>query len=181
MPDISRLRDVAVVGPHHSGKTTLVEALLAHCGAITRRGSVHDGTTTTDFEPESIGHSQSTCVGFAHTACGEVDLNLIDCPGFVDFFEETKLAVLAADAAIVVVDPDPNDNGDPSDAQIVGRIILATDDKDDDVQADDEVTAHAGMGGQGVLPIPLVYNGWVQNLPNSWKKLLTNKQLNPIP
>ena len=70
MPDISRLRDVAVVGPHHSGKTTLVEALLAHCGAINRRGSVHDGTTTTDFEPESIGHAQSTCVGFAHTAPG---------------------------------------------------------------------------------------------------------------
>ena len=107
MPDISRLRDVAVVGPHHSGKTTLVEALLAHCGAINRRGSVHDGTTTTDHEPESIGHAQSTCVGFAHTTCGELDLNLIDCPGFVDFFEEAKQAMLAADAAIVVVDPDP--------------------------------------------------------------------------
>jgi len=67
------------------------------------------------------------------------------------------------------------------DAQIVGRIILATANGDPDVQADDQVTAHAGMGGQGVLPIPLVYNGWVQNLPNTWKKLLTNKQLNPIP
>lgn len=107
MPDISRLRDVAVVGPHHSGKTTLVEALLAHCGAINRRGSVHDGTTTTDHEPESIGHAQSTCVGFAHTTCGDLDLNLIDCPGFVDFFEEAKQAMLAADAAIVVLDPDP--------------------------------------------------------------------------
>lgn len=107
MPDITRLRDVAVVGPHHSGKTTLTEALLAHCGAIPRRGSVHDGTTTTDFEPECIGHAQSTCVSFAYTACGNVELNLIDCPGFVDFFEETKQAMLAADAAIVVLDPDP--------------------------------------------------------------------------
>ena len=102
MPEISRLRDVAVVGPHHSGKTTLIEALLAHCGAIPRRGSVHDGTTITDFEPECIGHAQSTCVSFAYTACGTVELNLIDCPGFVDFFEETKQALLAADAAIVV-------------------------------------------------------------------------------
>src|SRR5579872_46868 len=107
MPELSRLRDVAVVGPHHSGKTTLIEALLAHCGAIPRRGSVHDGTTITDFEPECIGHAQSTCVSFAYTACGNVELNLIDCPGFVDFFEETKQALLAADAAIVVVDPDP--------------------------------------------------------------------------
>jgi len=80
---------------------------------------------------------------------------------------------------LIVLDPDPNDDGNPLDAQIVGRIILATAGTDN-VQADDTVTAHAGMGGQGVLPIPLVYNGWVQNLPNTWKKLLTRKQLNPI-
>ncbi|MGH7683655.1 MAG: elongation factor G, partial [Vulcanimicrobiaceae bacterium] len=43
----------------------------------------------------------------AYTACGSVELNLIDCPGFVDFFEETKQALMAADAAVVVVDPDP--------------------------------------------------------------------------
>ena len=106
--DISRRRNLAVVGLHHAGKTTLTEAILHHCGAIPRRGSVADGTTTTDFEPECIGHAQSTCVGFAHTACGEVDLMLIDAPGFVDFLEESKIALLAADAAVVVIDADPN-------------------------------------------------------------------------
>ncbi|HEY5348927.1 MAG TPA: elongation factor G [Candidatus Lustribacter sp.] len=106
--DISRRRNLAVVGLHHAGKTTLTEAILHHCGAIPRRGSVADGTTTTDFEPECIGHAQSTCVGFAHTACGEVDLMLIDAPGFVDFLEETKIALLAADAAVVVIDADPS-------------------------------------------------------------------------
>src|SRR5579875_634331 len=107
MEHIARLRNIAVVGPHHAGKTTLVEALLAHCGAIPRRGSVRDGTTTTDCEPEAIDHLQSVCVGFAHVACGPIDLNLIDTPGFVDFFEETKLALVAADAAVIVIDPDP--------------------------------------------------------------------------
>ncbi|HEV8019777.1 MAG TPA: elongation factor G [Candidatus Lustribacter sp.] len=106
--DISRRRNLAVVGLHHAGKTTLTEAILHHCGAIPRRGSVADGTTTTDFEPECIGHAQSTCVGFAHTACGDVDLVLIDAPGFVDFLEESKIALLAADAAVVVIDADPN-------------------------------------------------------------------------
>lgn len=106
--DISRRRNLAVVGLHHAGKTTLTEAILHHCGAIPRRGSVADGTTTTDFEPECIGHAQSTCVGFAHTACGEIDLVLIDAPGFVDFLEESKIALLAADAAVVVIDADPN-------------------------------------------------------------------------
>ncbi|HEY4442479.1 MAG TPA: elongation factor G, partial [Candidatus Elarobacter sp.] len=107
MEDIARLRNVAVVGPHHAGKTTLVEALLAHCGAIPRRGSVRDGTTTTDCEPEAIGHLQSVCVGFAHANCGEIDLNLVDTPGFVDFFEETKTVLAAADAAVIVIDAEP--------------------------------------------------------------------------
>ncbi len=107
MDDIARLRNVAVAGPHHAGKTTLVEALLAHCGAIPRRGSVRDGTTVTDCEPEAIGHLQSVCVGFAHAACGPVDMTLVDTPGFVDFFEETKLALVAADAAVIVIDAEP--------------------------------------------------------------------------
>jgi elongation factor G len=105
--DISSRRNLAVVGLHHAGKTTLTEAILFHCGAIPRRGSVADGTTTTDYEPECLAHAQSTCVGFAHAACGDVELVLIDAPGFVDFLEETKIALLAADAAVVVVDADP--------------------------------------------------------------------------
>lgn len=107
MEDTSRLRNVAVIGTHHSGKTTLVEGILEHCGAIARRGSVIDGTTTTDYEPECIEHAQSTCVGFAHTSCGDIDINVIDCPGFIDFFEETKTALLAADAAVIVLEADP--------------------------------------------------------------------------
>ncbi|HEV2262768.1 MAG TPA: elongation factor G [Candidatus Rubrimentiphilum sp.] len=104
MPDISRARNIAVVGTHHAGKTTLVEAVLSHCGAIGRKGSVTEGSTTTDYEPECINHAQSTTVGFAHTACGSVDLTLVDCPGFVDFFEETKLALSGCDAAVIVID-----------------------------------------------------------------------------
>jgi elongation factor G len=107
MGDIARRRNVAIVGPHHSGKTTLVEALLAKCGAIPRRGSVADGTATTDHEPECIDRGQSTCVGFAYASTPNIDLNLIDCPGFVDFFEEVKLALIAADAAVIVIDADP--------------------------------------------------------------------------
>jgi elongation factor G len=103
----SRRRNVAVIGPHHAGKTTLVEALLAQCGAIPRRGSVIDGTATTDYEPECIDRGQSTSVGFAHASTGEIDLNIVDCPGFIDFAEEAKLALAGCDAAVIVVDADP--------------------------------------------------------------------------
>lgn len=78
-----------------------------------------------------------------------------------------------------VLDPDPNDDGNPRDAQIVGRVVLSA--TRNDIQSDDEVSAYAGMGGQGVMPVPNVYNGWVQKLPNEWKKLLTAKQQRPIP
>ena len=80
---------------------------------------------------------------------------------------------------LIVLDPDPNDDGNVADASIVGRILLTVG-EDSDAKTDDAVTANAGMGGQGVLAIPLVYNGWVQKLPQPWKKQLTEKQLNPI-
>ena len=46
--------------------------------------------------------------------------------------------------------------------------------------SDDVVTGLRGMGGQGVLAIPLVYNGWVQNLPAEWKSKLTCRQQHPL-
>lgn len=80
---------------------------------------------------------------------------------------------------LIVLDADPNDDGNVEDASIVGRILLTVG-EDSDAKTDDTVTANAGMGGQGVLAIPLVYNGWVQKLPQPWKQQLTEKQLNPI-
>ncbi len=107
MADIERLRNIAFVGPHHAGKTTLVEAILAHTGAIGRRGSIADGTTVTDHEPEDAGHLQSTTVGFAHTTADGIEITIADTPGFIDFFEETKQALVGVDAAVVVVEADP--------------------------------------------------------------------------
>jgi elongation factor G len=107
LADIVRLRNVAFVGPHHAGKTTLVEAILALTGAIGRRGSIGDGTTVTDHEPEDVAHLQSTTVGFAHTTANGVDISIVDAPGFVDFAEEMKQALAGVDAAVVVVEADP--------------------------------------------------------------------------
>src|SRR6266508_5714142 len=79
---------------------------------------------------------------------------------------------------LIVVDPDPNEDGNPSDAAIVGRILVAP---SSGTASDDRIVGIFGMGGQGVLAIPVVYNGWVQNLPQVWKDLLTPGQINPIP
>jgi elongation factor G len=106
--DAAGIRNVALVGPHHSGKTTLVEALLAHTGAVARKGSVVDHTATTDHEPEAHAHQMSVAPGFAGLTAEGVRVNLIDCPGAIDFLEDTKFALLGADAAVVVVEADPN-------------------------------------------------------------------------
>src|SRR5262249_3509016 len=86
---------------------TLVEAVLALTGAIGRRGSIADGTTVTDHEPEDVAHAQSTTVAFAHTTADDIDITIVDCPGFVDFFEEARLALAGADAAVIVIEADP--------------------------------------------------------------------------
>jgi DNA-binding beta-propeller fold protein YncE/plastocyanin len=79
---------------------------------------------------------------------------------------------------MLVIDPDPNRDGSAADAAVVGRVLL-TDGKG--TKSDDVVTGNAGMGGQGVLPIPIVYNGWVQNVPKNGEfKDLTCEQRHPL-
>jgi hypothetical protein len=77
-----------------------------------------------------------------------------------------------------VVDPNPDGSGDLTHARVVGRILLKT---LPSTAVDDQIVALDGMGGQGLLPVPVVYNGWVQNLPAAFKSQLTPAQLNPFP
>jgi YVTN family beta-propeller protein len=79
---------------------------------------------------------------------------------------------------LLVVDPDPDNDGDLSEAKIVGRVLLTA---APSTKTDDQIVGNAGMGGQGVLPIPVVYNGWVQKLPERFKRELTHRQRNPFP
>lgn len=71
------------------------------------------------------------------------------------------------------------DANDPANAKIAGTVAL-TAAADGTTATDDTIVGNKGMGGQGVLAIPVVYNGWVQNLPPVWKDLLTPAQQNPI-
>lgn len=79
---------------------------------------------------------------------------------------------------LLIVDPDPNGDGDAADAVIAGSVSLVG---TSGTATDDRVVGNAGMGGQGILPIPVVYNGWVQKLPAIWKNQLTPAQINPFP
>jgi elongation factor G len=104
----SKIRNVAFIGINRSGKTTLVEALLHVTNSISRRGKIQDGTTTMDYEPEAIARQISTQTSLGRITYKDTTINILDTPGFVDFTEESKLALLGVDTAIFVVEPDPN-------------------------------------------------------------------------
>jgi elongation factor G len=98
-----RIRNVVLVGPGGSGKTTLVETLLAAAGAIPRAGSVRDGTTVTDFEESEQAHQRSSSLALAPLVHDGIKINLIDTPGYADFVGELRAGLRAADCALFVI------------------------------------------------------------------------------
>ncbi|WP_414542838.1 elongation factor G [Nostoc sp. CCY0012] len=98
-------RNVAIVGPYLSGKTTLLESLLFVTGAISRKGNVKDGNTVGDSAAEARDRHMSVEVSAASTEFNNTRFTFIDCPGSVEFAQETYNALIGVDAAIVVCEP----------------------------------------------------------------------------
>lgn len=98
-----RIRNVVLVGPAGSGKTTLTETLLAASGAVPRAGSVRDGTTVTDFEESEHAHGRTISLAVAPLVHEGTKVNLIDTPGYADFVGELRAGLRAADCALFVV------------------------------------------------------------------------------
>ncbi|MCB2108660.1 MAG: elongation factor G [Rhodobacteraceae bacterium] len=101
-------RCVALLGPQSSGKTTLVESMLLASGTITKRGRVTDGNTISDTAAEARARQMSTELTPVRFSFMDDDWIVIDCPGAVDLIHESHQGAMIADAAVVVVDPDPN-------------------------------------------------------------------------
>ena len=100
----SELRNIAVVGHNTVGKTTLVGAMLHAAGATTRAGKIEDGTCPTDFDAEEIDRKISINLACAHAIHRDTRINFLDAPGYGIFAPEARMAVYAADAAIIVLD-----------------------------------------------------------------------------
>jgi elongation factor G len=100
-------RCIALVGPYLSGKTTLLEAILARTGAVTRQGQVADKNSVGDASPEARDHGMSVELNVADVSFLGDNFTFIDCPGSIEFQHEGALALTGCDAAIVVCEPDP--------------------------------------------------------------------------
>ena len=97
------IRNVAIVSGAGAGKTSLSEALLYVAGAVPMLGSVTQGTTVSDFEPEELRHRNSTSTSLLQFTWNHTNINLIDSPGALDLLGEPLAALQAVDAVILVL------------------------------------------------------------------------------
>jgi len=100
----ANIRNVALVGHSHSGKTSLASAMLFTSGATQRLGRVDEGNTVTDYDEEEISRAMSLSAATAVIDWGKSKINLVDTPGFNMFIHEAEMALAAVDSALVVVD-----------------------------------------------------------------------------
>jgi elongation factor G len=99
-------RCIALVGPFQSGKTTLLEAILARTGAVQRQGTVDAGTSLGDASKEARAHKMSVEATFATTDFMGDNYVFVDCPGSVEFIQDMRSVLPAVDAAVVVCEAD---------------------------------------------------------------------------
>jgi len=101
--ETSQIRNIALFGHQGAGKTSLAEAMLFNTGVIDRHGSVNDGTTTTDFDPDEIRRQMSISSALAPCQWDKFKINVIDTPGFLDFVSELMGTIRVVEGAIMVV------------------------------------------------------------------------------
>lgn len=101
-------RCAALVGPYLSGKTTLLESLLFAAGAIQRKGNVKNGNTVGDSAEEARARQMSTELSVANADFLGDPWTFIDCPGSIELIQDGRNALLIADIAIVVCEPEPD-------------------------------------------------------------------------
>ncbi|MSQ23433.1 MAG: elongation factor G [Chloroflexi bacterium] len=98
------IRNVGLFGHGSSGKTSLAEAVLYHTGAINRLGKVDEGSTTTDHDPDEIHRKMTISLALAPAEWQDHKINLLDTPGYADFFGEVVQAMRVVECALIVVD-----------------------------------------------------------------------------
>ena len=99
----TNIRNVAVVGHGKTGKTSLLDACLFDTGAVKRLGSVEEGTSALDYEPEESKRGMTISAKLVACEWGEFKLNFLETPGYPDFVGDVKGALAAADSALILI------------------------------------------------------------------------------
>ncbi len=102
--ETKRIRNVALLGHGGCGKTSLAEAMLYTSGSTDRLGKVGDGNTVCDYDAEEIARKFSLSGAIAPLLWKDIKINVLDCPGYLDFAGECSQILRVADSALIVVD-----------------------------------------------------------------------------
>lgn len=102
--DITKIRNVALVGHGDSGKTSIGEAMIYNIGDTTRLGDIEAGNTVLDYQDEEIARKITISSSFYPIPWKNAEVSLVDTPGYADFILEAKSSLRGVDGAVVVVD-----------------------------------------------------------------------------
>ena len=156
------IHNITFLGASDAGKTTLVETVAHHFGAIDRLGKVEDGTTLCDFLPDEKEKRHSLAAGVVHLEAPHGKLNLIDTPGYPDFVADAITSMGAAGTAVVVVPA--RDTGVPFHSMQLwnkagelglARAVVVTRLDSDNLHLDEVVDNIRNLFGQRVVPFTL--------------------------
>ncbi|MCL2678437.1 MAG: GTP-binding protein, partial [Clostridiales bacterium] len=100
----ANIRNVGIVAHQGAGKTSLTEAMIFNTGAVNRLGKVDEGNTVSDYHPEEIKRKSTVNTSLVACEWRGHKINLLDVPGFSDFFGEVSSALRVADALVMVAD-----------------------------------------------------------------------------
>lgn len=162
-----RIRNVVLVGPAGSGKTSLLESLLHAAGATSRRGAIADGSTVGDSDPVAIRQKRSVSLAIATVGWKGAVINFIDTPGYADFTGELRAGLRGADAALFVVssvdgvDASTSRLWDECEAISLPRAVVVTNLDKERADFDQTVALcqRVFAGGGGILPLFLPLHG----------------------
>lgn len=160
-----RLRNVVLMGHGGAGKTTLSEAMLLASGALTRLGSVDDGTTVADYDEEEHKHRYSISAALLALEWNDHRINLIDAPGYADFEGEVVSGAGAADSALIAVDASSGVQGgtelawERADEAGLPRICVVTRLDRENAHFDEAVASLREAFGKKIVPLALPVRG----------------------
>jgi elongation factor G len=157
--DTQKIRNIVITGHSKAGKTSLVEAMLHAAGAINRIGRIEDGTTTTDYEPEETDRKISLSSALAFCEWKGNRINLIDTPGFINFLEDTKGSMRAADGVVLMISAISGIKGETEKvwgfAKEFGQPVVAFVNKLDKESADFQTAMDGIKNILNIEPMPL--------------------------
>jgi elongation factor G len=157
--DAASIRNIAIVGHTGSGKTQLTSAMLFDAGMVNRLGKVDEGNTVTDFDEEEISRKHTLSASIAYAEWNKTKINLIDTPGFANFFSDARAALRVVDGVLVAIDavsgPEVQTEKmwEEAEAQELPRIVVLTRVDRERASLDRTLEALHSSFGRSIVPI----------------------------